>query len=200
MDAFTEARFPEELVCYGSSFGPVFSTDVLSMDSGGERRNANWAYPRHKGTIVVKGRPERLARLRAFFFAVRGRASGFRFKDWLDFQMPRQVIGAGDGARTSWPLVKTYEIGGLSFSRPLAKPVAGTVRLFVAGQEALAGWSCDHAAGLVAFAAPPAAGASLEASCEFDVPVRFDTDELIVERPDFGTESVSQLDVIEVKP
>ena len=180
MDAFTEARFPEELVCYGSSFGPVFSTDVLSMDSGGERRNANWAYPRHKGTIVVKGRPERLARLRAFFFAVRGRASGFRFKDWLDFQMPRQVIGAGDGARTSWPLVKTYEVGGLSFSRPLAKPVAGTVRLFVAGQEALVGWSCDHAAGLVAFAAPPAAGASLEASCEFDVPVRFDTDVLDV--------------------
>jgi uncharacterized protein (TIGR02217 family) len=77
-------------------------------------------------------------------------------------------------------LVKRYASGAQSWTRAIAKPVAGTVRIALAGVEQLSGWSVDTTTGVVTFAAAPGSGVAITAGFEFDVPVRFDTDALDV--------------------
>src|SRR5690606_32551471 len=85
-----------------------------------------------------------MAALTAFFEARRGRLYGFRFRDFADFKScaPGGVIGAadqtlgeGDGARTSFTLVKRYGDDDASTERRIGKPVEGTTRVAVDGVE-----------------------------------------------------------------
>ncbi|WP_299361145.1 DUF2460 domain-containing protein [uncultured Paracoccus sp.] len=75
---------------------------------------------------------------------------------------------------------KRYASGAQSWTRAIAKPVAGTVRIALGGVEQPSGWSVDTATGVVTFAAAPGSGVAITAGFEFDVPVRFDTDALDV--------------------
>jgi uncharacterized protein (TIGR02217 family) len=47
----------------------------------------------------------------AFFRARRGKAYGFRFKDWTDHKATGQLLGTGDDALTQFQLVKTTRPG-----------------------------------------------------------------------------------------
>ncbi|MFN3273438.1 MAG: TIGR02217 family protein, partial [Paracoccus sp. (in: a-proteobacteria)] len=126
---------------------------------------------------------------RPFFEARNGRLHSFRFKDWGDHKscLPSgtpspndQAIGTGDGRTTAFQLVKHYASGAQSWTRAIAKPVTGTVRIALGGIEQLSGWSVDTATGVVTFSAAPGSGLAITAGFEFDVPVRFDTDVLDV--------------------
>ncbi len=101
MSGFHEVQFPPD-ISYGASGGPGYSTTVVTTVSGHERRNANWAMARGRWNVAhgLKKR-EQVAELIAFFRARRGRAYGFRFKDWTDYQAFAQSLGVGDGAATS---------------------------------------------------------------------------------------------------
>ena len=76
--------------------------------------------------------------------------------------------------------MKRYASGAQSWSRGIAKPVAGSARIALAGVEQPSGWSVDTTTGVVSFSAAPGAGVAITAGFEFDVPVRFDTDVLDV--------------------
>jgi len=91
-----------------------------------------------------------------------------------------QAIGTGDGTMTAFQLVKRYASGAQSWTRAIAKPVDGVVRIALGGVEQLSGWSVDTTTGLVTFNTAPGAGVAIAAGFEFDVPVRFDTDALDV--------------------
>jgi uncharacterized protein (TIGR02217 family) len=84
--------------------------------------------------------------------------------------------------------------------RPIQKPVGGTVRVAVAGVEQAIGpaFTCDPTTGLVTFAAPPPPGAAVTAGFEFDVPVRFDTDELDIDLSAFEAGEVPRVPLVEV--
>ncbi|MEQ9527260.1 MAG: DUF2460 domain-containing protein, partial [Parvibaculaceae bacterium] len=112
-----------------------------------------------------------------------------------------QALGTGDGERMVFPLVKTYVSGEASYTREIAKPVAGSVRVSVAGAEQEEGvdFAVDHASGVVTFAVAPAAGESVTAGYEFDVPVRFDTDFLDINLAAFEAGSVPDIPVIEIR-
>ena len=56
----------------------------------------------------------------------------------------------------------------------------------------------DVATGLVTFASAPADGAAITAGFEFDVPVRFDTDSLLVNLANFQAGEVPSLPLVEV--
>ena len=127
----------------------------------------------------------------AFFEERRGRLYGFRWRDHLDCKSrppqqpltaPDQAIGTGDGTQAAFQLVKTYGSAFAPWTREIDKPVAGTVRVAVAGDEKIADthFTVDTATGIVTFLPGhlPAAGAAVTAGFEFDVPVRFDTDRL----------------------
>jgi uncharacterized protein (TIGR02217 family) len=116
----------------------------------------------------------------SFFRARKGRAYGFRFKDWSDYRVIGQLIGAGNGTQTAFQLTKTYTSGGENETRPLKKPVSGTVKIYKDSVLQSSGLAVDHTTGMVTFTAAPAAGVLITADCEFDVPVRFDTDRLAI--------------------
>ena len=92
---FVEEQFPTD-ISYGSSGGPEFSTDIVTAQSGHEQRNSNWAEARARYNVAhgVKSQTQ-LDALIAFFRARKGRACGFRFKDWIDYKASNQLLGQG---------------------------------------------------------------------------------------------------------
>src|SRR5690606_5530558 len=187
--AFHEVRFPDN-ISRGARGGPERRTQIVELASGDEERNASWANSRRRYDVAYGiRRADDLAAVGAFFEARNGRVPGFRCTErgahqpWLPSGTPSppdQLIGTGDGATTAFELVKRYASGAQSWTRAIAKPVAGTVRIALSGVEQLSGWSVDTATGVVTFSAAPGAGVAITAGFEFDVPVRFDTDVLDV--------------------
>jgi uncharacterized protein (TIGR02217 family) len=208
---FHEVRFPLD-VALGSRGGPVRRTEIVTLASGREHRNGRWADSRRRYDAGLGVRTvDALHAVLAFFEERRGRLYGFRFHDRVDCKSsppsaapaPGDVqIGTGDGARTVFQLVKRYGSGFAPYERPIRKPVAGSVRVAVAGIEVAlgAGVSCDPMTGLVTFAAPPAAGAPVTAGFGFDVPVRFDTDELQFDLSAFEAGAIPGVPLIEIIP
>ncbi len=198
--AFVEIRFPTD-IAYGSAGGPVYSTDIVITRSGHEQRNSNWAEARARYDVAhgVKSQAQ-LDTLIAFFRARKGRADGFRFKDWTDFSATSQVIGTGDDMQSQFQLVKTYENGSVIESRTISKPVDGTVKIYLDGVLVdEANYSVNVLNGLVTFVAAPADGVVITADFEFDVPVRFDTDRLSASLDAYGSNSWSNIPIVEIR-
>jgi uncharacterized protein (TIGR02217 family) len=145
----------------------------------------------------------------AFFEARLGRLYGFRWKDWADYKScppmqnvarNDQTIGTGNGTRTKFQLKKAYTSGPTTYTRLITKPVAGTVLVEVDGALINgANYSVDPATGVITFNVAPATGRVIKAGFEFDVPVRFNQDELTISIEQFNAGSVPQIDIIEVK-
>ena len=143
--AFHEVRFPDN-ISRGARGGPERRTQIVELASGDEERNASWANSRRRYDVAYGiRRADDLAAVVAFFEARNGRLHGFRFKDWGDHKSclpsgtpspPDQSIGTGDGATTAFQLVKRYASGAQSWTRAIAKPVAGTVRIALGGRRA----------------------------------------------------------------
>ena len=134
--AFHEVRFPDN-ISRGARGGPERRTQIVELASGDEERNASWANSRRRYDVAYGiRRSDDLAAVVAFFEARNGRLHGFRFKDWGDHKscLPSatpaptdQAIGTGDGATTTFQLVKRYASGSQTWVRTIAKPVADTV-------------------------------------------------------------------------
>ena len=206
---FHEVLFPLD-VALGSRGGPVRRTDIVTLASGREHRNARWAGSRRRYDAGLGIRDaDSLHAVLTFFEERRGRLVGFRFRDRTDDRScppsgtPTaldQVIGTGDGTTAAFALAKTYGSAFAPCRRAIAKPVGGSVRVAVAGAERASGWSCDTTTGLVTFAVPPASGATVTAGYRFDVPVRFDTDSLEIDLSTFQAGAIPQIPLVEIVP
>ncbi len=205
--AFHAVRFPLD-VALGSRGGPERRTDVVTLASGGEQRNGRWQHSRRRynAGYGVKSRAD-MADVLSFFEERRGRLHGFLWRDGLDFSSGGSVpsaldqpIGTGNGSRTGFQLTKRYGASFDPYFRPITRPVAGSVKVAVAGVELVSGWSVDVATGVVGFAVPPANGAAVTAGFLFDVPVRFDTDRLDVELSSFDGAEAPSIPLVEILP
>ncbi|SHJ12692.1 DUF2460 domain-containing protein [Propionispora hippei] len=200
MQAFHEVQFPPD-ISYGVTGGPEYSTDVVITGSGYEQRNINWSQARCKYQAAhgVKNE-DQMRRLLAFFRARRGKAYGFRFKDWLDFRGKGEYIGTGDGKKTTFQLSKTYiDDGGYTDVRKIRKPVVETVKVYLAGIEQQANWSVNFTNGVITFVSAPAQDAVITADFEFDVPVRFDTDHCPQSIKDWNIYGWDNIPLIEIR-
>lgn len=101
--------------------------------------------------------------------------------------------------RKSSQLTKVYASGAYSWTRTITKPVAGTVKVAKAGVLQTSGFSVDTTTGIVTFTNAPASGVAVTAGFEFDVPVRFDTDELPVVLDFERQGSITSITMIEVR-
>lgn len=111
---FHEIQFPPD-IAYGAEGGPQYATTVVATASGFEQRNASWAAARGCWNVASGLKKQsQLDALIAFFRARKGRAYGFRFKDWTDYKATGQALGTGDGTNKSFQLVKTYASGPAS--------------------------------------------------------------------------------------
>lgn len=207
MTPFHDVRFPTD-IARGARGGPERRTEIATLGSGFEERNAVWAHSRRRWDAGLGVRT--LAQLQAvvaFFEERRGRLVGFRFRDPLDHSsaLPGaapaptdQLLGEGDGETKRFALRKTYGGAFDPYRRPIRKPVAGTVRVAVGGVETAA-FALDLADGSVVLDAAPAAGAPVSAGFEFDTPVRFDADRLEVDLAAFGAGSAPSVPLIEIR-
>ena len=195
---FVETQFPTD-ISYGSSGGPEYATDVVASSSGFEQRNVNWEQARARYNVAhgVKTKAQ-LDVLIAFFRARKGRAYGFRFKDWTDFQAT-ETLGIGNGVQTDFQLIKTYTNGGVSDIRTIKKPVSGSVQVYRNAVLQTTGVSVNMTTGVVSFAAAPTSGQVISASFQFDVPVRFDTDRLSASLDAYGIHSWLDIPLVEVR-
>ncbi len=205
--SFLEIQFPTD-ISYGATGGPTYSTDVVTMFSGHEQRNSNWKNARGKYNIATGVKTEeQWQALISFFRSCKGKAIGFRFKDWTDYKAKNQQIGIGDGETPEFQLVKAYTSGDTVVTRKIAKPVAGTVKVYLNGQRidhynlrgARDDYSVDYTTGIITFTKAPEMKVIITADFEFDVPVRFDTDELQLSIDSFNSGSWSGINLIEVR-
>jgi uncharacterized protein (TIGR02217 family) len=204
---FHEIRFPTA-IAFHSTGGPERNTEIVTLGSGFEERNAVWANSRRRYDVGSGVRTlDDLHAVIAFFEARLGRLYGFRFKDFADFKSCApdagvspldQAIGAGDGAATSFQLVKTYTSGPASWTRQIKKPVDGQVRVAIDGVEQTSGFTVDATTGLVTFAIPPASGAAITAGFEFDTPARFDSDQLSINLASFAAGEIPSIPIVEM--
>lgn len=208
--SFHEILFPAAL-SFGSSGGPERRTEVVTLASGFEERNATWAHSRRSYDAGLGLRSaDDIHEVLAFFEARMGKLYGFRWKDWADCKScapsetpaaTDQFLGSGDGAETVFALTRTYVSGPASYERPIVKPAAGSVRVAVDGAELTEGadFAVDATTGLVTLNAPPLAGQAVTAGFEFHVPARFDTDRIEVNLASFEAGEIPSIPVIEVR-
>ncbi len=197
MTMFHEARFPPD-ISYGAVGGPMFSTGVVTSMSGGEQRAQNWAQSRIKYDVShgVKTKAQ-LDALIAFFRARKGKAYGFRFKDWADYVATSQPCVALDPLH--FQLAKTYaDEAGYADIRTIKKPVVGTVKVYIGDVLVNEGFTIDYTKGIVEFVNDKT-GQDITASFEFDVPMRFDSDEMSVSMDSLSIYSWGNINVIEIK-
>ncbi|GHC46257.1 DUF2460 domain-containing protein [Neogemmobacter tilapiae] len=208
--AFHEVRFPAA-ISFGSVGGPERRVEIVTLANGFEERNSPWAESRRRYDAGVGLRSlDDVAEVIAFFEARQGQLYGFRWKDWADFKScapndlvaaEDQLLGLGDGVRRVFQLRKAYASGGQRQWRTVRKPVAGTVLASVAGDPKIESleFSVDLENGLVTFTDAPDLDVEVRAGFEFDVPVRFDTDRLLVSVESFRAGEVPNVPVIEVR-
>lgn len=197
--SIVDVRFPED-IAYGSSGGPEYATDVVATESGHEQRNINWQAARARYNVAhgVKTQAQ-LDALIAFFRARKGRAIGFRFKDWGDYQGINQLLGTGNGSATQFQLVKRYTSGGVEEVRTVTKPVSGTLKVYFNTVLQTSGVSVNTSTGIVTLSPPPGSGVAVTADYEFDVPVRFDTDRLSASLDAYGVHSWNDIPLVELR-
>lgn len=195
MTDFHDVRFPLHLG-FGTRGGPVRGVDILQLANGTEVRNAKTRHSRRQYNAVagLKSR-EQAVELLQFYESRFGPLHGFRFRDPLDYEADN-LIGTGDGAETEFQLTKTYGTEPHIYVRRITKPVDGTVIVLVEGVETAV--SVNFQTGKVQFSVPPNPGANISARFEFDVPVRFASDQLDIVLDDFGATQIQDIPLIEI--
>ena len=207
MQAFDDVLYPLALG-RDATIIPEFSTNVAVTASGYERRNSLWSNARLRFDVGPGIRSEaELGILIAFFRARRGAARWFRLRDPSDYSSQAmvgaptagdQTIGTGDGHTSEFALVKHYGAGDAVQERRITRPRADSLLVSVGGTAMASGWTLLDG-GVVSFASPPGAGATVRAGFHFDVPVRFADDKLEIAGAAFAAGEAPSVPVIEIR-
>lgn len=209
--AFHDVRFPSA-VSIGANGGPERRTEIVVVGSGAEERNSRWADSKrsYNAGYGIKSIDD-LHGVIAFFEERRGRLHGFRWKDWTDYKSCApgetlsaldQEIGTGDGASAAFQLIKTYGAVFAPWARTIQLPVGGTVLVAVDGTPQDPGnFVVSLTTGVVTFLAEhiPADQTNVTAGFQFDVPVRFDTDQLQINLSEMEAGSIPHIPIVEIR-
>ena len=199
MPSFHEIQFPPK-IAYGARGGAQFNTTVTANLAGFEQRNINWDKSRGSWDIStgIKNKAD-MDSVVAFFRARFGKAYGFRFKDWTDYQGIGENIGTGNAVKTGFQLIRNYASGSYGYVREVKKPVSGTVKIYLNSVLQSSGYSIDYTTGIVTFTTAPGNTVVVNADFEFDVPVRFDTDTISVRADGPGTFAWDSIAIVELR-
>lgn len=161
---------------FGWQGGPEFSTQIVELQSGRERRNARWDQARHRYSAPYNNiSHEAYEEIKRMFMVCRGQLHAFRFRDELDFEADDELFAVGDGVLEEFQLAIISIVDNEPQYRYIFAPV-DAIEIFVDGVAATA--TVDYMRGTVTFDTPPADGAVLTWSGLFDVWVRFTQDYL----------------------
>jgi uncharacterized protein (TIGR02217 family) len=160
MPTYDSASFPSDAILANGavSGGPTFMTQVASSASGIEQRNGRTGAHARRYFTLDTGTINDITRVAVleFFYNRRGRSDSFRFKDPFDHTASGAPIVSGQ-------LVKRYTAGGVTYDRPITKPINGTVTF-------TGGGSLNYETGIIT------SGAGGTWSGQFEIQARFATD------------------------
>lgn len=163
--AFVEVRLETGLIIFNTSGGPGASTSIATSLGGAEFRNVNQASMLGKWQYGERNMmPADFENLNIFFHARRGKAQGFRYKDWGNYK----DNGTGSFSvidSTHSQMIKTFS----DAYRIIRKPV---YPIIVVGTGV---YSIDYVTGIVTTIS---GAAPTSWTGEFDTPVRFDVDDI----------------------
>lgn len=206
--AFHEVLFPIS-IGLGATGGPERRTEIVSLSSGYEVRNSRWSQSRRRFDVGSGVQSvDDLYQVIAFFEERAGRLHGFRFRDASDFTSNTpsaepdptdQSLGVGDGTTRVFQLSKTYGGSFGGHQRIITKPVADSVRIALGDVEKSSGFVVDGTTGEVTFATAPAAGVEITSGFLFDVPVRFEMDQLTVDLSAFNAGHYPTIALYEIR-
>lgn len=211
--SFSEEVFPSG-PGVGLVSGPGFLTHIVeSPESGHDYRIARRDASKRRYEYPLGNRSKaEIAQVVAFIEASLGAFTSFRLRDAVDCTSSAdgestptafdQVVGVGDGSRTTFQLSKTYTYGNTSRVRAIKKPVEGSVVVAVNGSVLdPSEYSVDTTTGVITLDQAPELSDVVTAGFVFDVPVRFDLDTerwLRVVSPAVGVASVENIGFVEV--
>lgn len=224
---FVDDRFPIG-ISFGAISSPEFNTTIVATQGGFEQRVANWEDSRRRFRVghELKTQTE-LDELIDFFMAMRGRAVGFRFRDWMDYStdMPNTIGTAAqqadplslppDGTMThqvitssavtsvtDYQLVKRYAVpGGTELVREITKPVPAAVRLYIDDVLQTEGvdYTLDDSTGIATILAALSGGEEISWDGLYDVPCRFNADEMPASIIHFNTHNWEGIEIVELR-
>jgi len=207
IDSFDNVQFPLS-ISFGATGGPEFRNEIVQMTSGFEQRNARFSKSLHSYDAGTGVRSKRdLYQILAFFEARHGSLIGFRFRDPFDSRSSQQsqattpsdqILGIGNGEQTSFELIKTYSSAQQMPPRRIMLPVVDTVEIALNGVPT-DDWSLDEMMGTIVFPEPIESGVIVSTGFEFDVPVRFDTEQLVLSVATFEAGSIPSIPLKEVR-
>jgi len=190
-----------------TAVSPEFSTNVAVTASGHEFRNSLWSDARMSFDVGPGIRSEaELGILIQFFRARRGAAKGFRLSDPFDFSSngmtgqptsTDQLLGVGDGNRSSFALIKRYGEGSEPQIRLITRVRRETLKVSVAGAET-DDWHYEDIGQIIFTNAPPR-DAEIRAGFLFDIPVRFAADRLDITGASFSAGEAPSVPLVEIR-
>lgn len=157
---------------YGAITTLNFATQVQELANGKEQRIITQTQPLlsfQVGDRMINDRERDV--LETMHGQTKGAAGTFLIRDWTDFEIENQLQGTGNGITTDFQLIKRYSANGLTVRRPITAPERITV---TGGGAYTLGPN-----GRIVFAVPPPNKARIYARGTFNVPVRFETDDLL---------------------
>jgi uncharacterized protein (TIGR02217 family) len=167
---------------FGTRRRQMHATTVKTSTSGREYRAANWVYPKWRYVLQYEflrsGSEAEFQALIDFFDRRRGRLDSFLFDDEDDNTCSLQTIAIANGATTVFRLVRSLVPGGFLVA---VSRLNGTPSIYVNGALQSSGYTAT-ADGVLTFTSPPANGAVIAWSGAYHWRVRFDKDELELEK------------------
>lgn len=193
---FYDIVFPES-ISIKSSYIIEYNTIINKSKNGSELRISNYDYPLLSYNVINDLKTKReLEEIINFFKLVKGRAYGFKFKDWLDYKAINQNIAIANGEQTEFQLIKTYNINNKIQIRKITKPA--NVSIFINQQNITQNININYNNGIITFNTPPQKDAIITATFDFYVPVRFDNDKIEIIMKNEKVGEIKDLKIVEL--
>lgn len=181
----------------GFTGGPSYATTIIPTSGGKERRNRSWPLPKRIYRFGFNNQPiDDCWDIEDFFHDVNGRATVWLMPDFT-VALKTHNIGTGDGADTTFQARIGYGSSSIRYVTATGiKPA--TLAVYANGTPVTVSSEVN---GLITLAVAPAMSASVTAAFTPLIPVRFDTDECIIEAygPDGMYGRISNLTATEVR-
>lgn len=194
--SFHDVRLPEFVSVFAQATYEYSTLYATSMSGREVRHSAN---NHHLLKYLIQDcvlSEQEFYIFQSFFKARMGMRYSFRFKDFVDHKVQRQVIAMGNGEQKKFQLFKRYNDPFMPHDRVITRPISSTVRLFTGETEISSGYNINN--GLIEFEEPILDGHTLTASFDFDVEVRFNNDNLSYSNQPCGTIKLAKLELVEV--
>lgn len=197
---------------FGWVGGPNFSTRIVTMANGRERRNADWEQPQHQFILPYGNIDEAAYRsMLQMFLNVRGRNEAFLYRNRLNYAAQDELLAVAEPGQTEFQLATTNIIDGATYQMqvfalyapdPSDGSIAVPVDPVVQVDNVVTAVTADHDTGRI-ITAPMAGGEVLTWSGQFSHWVRFGSDKFAMSIANKGPRGFfisGDVELVEVSP